>query len=119
MKRLFFLTIGSVSFAIGTIGIYIPGLPTTVFYLMATYCLARSSEKYYQKITRSKHYQTYIHKPFVAKEITSQAKLRIFLSMGIVFLIGIFFSPSWVKWLLALIYLLHLIGLSWYWSKKK
>ena len=40
-------TLGSTFVAIGTIGIFVPGLPTTVFMILAAACYVRSSEKLY------------------------------------------------------------------------
>lgn len=43
--RLIWLTAGLVCVGIGGIGVVIPGLPTTVFFIMAASCFARSSER--------------------------------------------------------------------------
>jgi uncharacterized membrane protein YbaN (DUF454 family) len=39
--------LGSVSVVIGVIGIFVPGLPTTAFLLIAAACYVRSSERLY------------------------------------------------------------------------
>lgn len=36
---------GLISVGIGAVGIVIPGLPTTVFFIMAAWCFSRSSER--------------------------------------------------------------------------
>jgi uncharacterized membrane protein YbaN (DUF454 family) len=40
------LAVGLVSVGIGSIGIVVPGLPTTVFFVVAAWCFARSSPRF-------------------------------------------------------------------------
>ncbi|WP_408640777.1 DUF454 family protein [Streptococcus merionis] len=44
-----FLIISLLVFVLGTLGLYLPILPTTVFYLIAAFCFARSPDRLYQK----------------------------------------------------------------------
>ena len=46
LRRSFWFAIGWVAVAIGSIGIVVPGLPTTVFFLVAAWCFARSSPRF-------------------------------------------------------------------------
>ena len=43
VRRTLFATLGMISVAIGIIGVFLPGLPTTEFLLAASYLFARSS----------------------------------------------------------------------------
>jgi len=42
MKKVVFLVIGCICLALGTVGVILPILPTTPFYLVTAYCFARS-----------------------------------------------------------------------------
>ena len=42
-----FFGLGVVFLALGLIGVVVPGMPTTVFVLLAGYCWARSSRRFY------------------------------------------------------------------------
>lgn len=44
-RRGLFVTAGLVSAALGFVGVFVPGMPTTVFVIMASYCFARSSPR--------------------------------------------------------------------------
>ena len=45
LKKAFFIALGCVSLALGTIGIVLPILPTVPFYLLTAFCFANSSER--------------------------------------------------------------------------
>ena len=43
--RLIWLAAGLTCVGVGGVGVFIPGLPTTVFFIMAAWCFSRSSER--------------------------------------------------------------------------
>jgi hypothetical protein len=47
IKRGLFISLGFIFVGIGTLGIFLPVLPSTVFFLIAAYLFARSSERFY------------------------------------------------------------------------
>ena len=50
MKRTAYLLLGFLSVALGTIGIFVPLLPTVVFFIFAAYCFARSNPELERRI---------------------------------------------------------------------
>ena len=51
--RLVLLALGSLALLLGIIGIFLPGLPTTPFILVAAACYARASERFYHWLLRN------------------------------------------------------------------
>jgi hypothetical protein len=45
LRRALLAALGVVSVVLGLIGVFVPGLPTTVFVIAASYCFARSSPR--------------------------------------------------------------------------
>jgi len=50
LVRVVLLTLGSLALLLGIIGIFLPGLPTTPFVLVAAACYARASETFYRRL---------------------------------------------------------------------
>ena len=68
---------GTVFVGIGILGIFLPLLPTTVFFLMAAWCYARSSKKIYDWLHRNKYFGKYLTNYREGKGITTSVKISI------------------------------------------
>jgi len=51
---------GTLFVALGFIGIFVPGLPTTPFLLLAAWCYARSSERFHRWLLNNRWFGEYI-----------------------------------------------------------
>lgn len=115
MKKWLFILLGALSFALGTIGIFLPFLPTTVFYLLTAFFWVRSSDRLHQKFIQSDSYQKYVQEALVNKNITNKGLFRMFFMMLIIFLIpGILVDNLVMRITLAIVYIVHVVGLTWY-----
>ena len=74
MKYLLIL-LGSISLALGVIGIFLPLLPTTPFLLLSATLYVRSSDKLYQWLIHQKHLGTYIRNFREHRAIPLRAKI--------------------------------------------
>ncbi|HRP70890.1 MAG TPA: YbaN family protein [Turneriella sp.] len=73
--RLFFVLAGSLSLALGIIGIVTPILPTTPFILLSGFCFARGSTRFHKWILNHKYFGPMIHAFYHEKRIPLFAKI--------------------------------------------
>ena len=97
--------LGSLSLALGVIGIILPVLPTTPFLLLAAALYVRSSEKLYQWLINQKYLGTYIRNFREHKAIPLHAKI-ISISMIWITLIYCTITVSEEFWVKALFLIL-------------
>jgi uncharacterized protein len=95
IKKKIFIAAGWFLIAIGTIGIFVPILPTTIFFILATGCFARSSEKFYNWLIYHRFFGKIIRDYRKHKGMSPQIKVTtislLLLSIG---LSAVFFTDS-------------------------
>jgi uncharacterized protein len=69
------LTVGTVSLALGAIGIFVPILPTTPFLLLSAACYLRSSERMYKWLLGNRWFGEYIKNYREGKGIPAKTKI--------------------------------------------
>lgn len=120
MKRFLLVLLGCIMFSLGTIGFFLPFLPTTVFYLLTAFFWLKSSEKLYNKFITSEKYQKYVKDAIIDKNISTKGMIRMFLMMLVVFLVPALLVNNFIMRIsLAVVYSAHIIFLSLYLKGKK
>ena len=111
--RYIFLTIGTISFALGTAGIVLPLLPTVPFYMLTLFCLARGSERFHNMFLESSLYQKTVGAYERDKALTLRTKLSILLSVSTIMAVGAYFSQDMPIALIvmAFVWIGHVIAL--------
>ena len=111
--RYIFLTLGAISFALGTAGIVLPLLPTVPFYMLTLFCLARGSERFHKMFLESSLYQKTVGAYERDKALTLRTKLSILLSVSTIMAIGAYFSQDMPIALIvmAFVWIGHVIAL--------
>lgn len=79
--RALYMTGGTISLALGIIGIFVPGLPTTPFVLLSAALYAKSSEKLYNWLLDNKFLGPRIKNYQRQKGVTLKGKYRIIALM--------------------------------------
>ena len=119
--RYVFLTIGAISFALGTAGIVLPLLPTVPFYMLTLFCLARGSERLHKMFLASSLYQKTVGAYERDKALTLRTKLSILASVTTIMAIGAYFSQNMPVALIVmgLVWIGHVIALAFIVKTKK
>ncbi|MGV1143693.1 YbaN family protein [Staphylococcus aureus] len=79
------IVIGLIFTALGIAGAVLPFLlPTTPFLLVAVFCFARSSDRFYKWLINQKIYKEYVENFYFHRGYTLQQKIKILISLYIV-----------------------------------
>lgn len=110
MRFLFFI-FGCVSFLLGSIGIVLPLIPTVPFYLLASICFARSSQKLEELFLASELYQNHVVRLRKNKEMTLQDKIIFLSSITLVFGFGFATTSKFpvVRTILLTVWVMHIV----------
>jgi hypothetical protein len=74
-RRVVLAAIGVLAAALGAVGVFVPGLPTTIFLIVASYCFARSIPRLEQRLLRSPLFAPYMR--FIDEGRPMSARARI------------------------------------------
>lgn len=112
MKRNFLIVLGSLSLALGLLGIALPLLPTTPFLLLSATCYFHGSDRLYQWLMSHPTLGPYIRSFREDKAIPLRAKIISVTMVWVTLLYCIFFvvDPLWLKCLLFVL----AIAISWH-----
>ena len=112
--RYIFLTIGAISFCLGTAGIVLPVLPTVPFYMFTLFCLARGSERFHRMFLESSLYQKTVGAYERDKALTLRTKLSILTSVTAIMMIGAYFSRNIpiALIIMSIVWIAHIIALA-------
>lgn len=105
LRKALLIAAGSLSVALGILGIFLPLLPTTVFFLMAAACFMRSSDRLYNWLINHRWFGSYIRNYREHRAMTMEAKVSILVSLWITMLLTMIFALTswWLRALLAVI----------------
>lgn len=88
MKRIFFIIIGCISFALGAVGAILPILPCFPFLLLSLICFGKSSEKLHRWFTGTGLYKNNLESYVKGEGMTKTTKIKIIVMVTVLFIIG-------------------------------
>ena len=91
--RILWILLGSLSIGMGVIGIFVPGWPTTIFLIIASYFYIRSSRRLYNWLINNKLLGIYIKNYLLGKGMPLKAKL---VSLIVMWLFGLLSILMWI-----------------------
>ena len=115
LLRWIFIITGTFLVGIGILGIFLPVLPTTIFFILAAACYARSSEKFYIWLMHNKYFGKYIRNYKMGNGMTISSKIVTIAFLWITILISAFYMTDnfYVRIVLILIAVGVTIHLLW------
>ncbi len=113
IKKIVFIVTGCICLALGTVGVVLPILPTTPFYLVTAYCFARSSERLNNWFRDTKLYKNHLESFVEKKGMTASTKACILTMVTILMGVGFYFMSKKGIWIpcviLAVVWTAHLV----------
>jgi len=92
LKRRLLIIAGTISTAIGIMGIFVPILPTTPFLLLAAACYLRSSQKFYHWLLNNRFIGAYVRNYLQGKGMPLRIKMITILLLWITISCSIIFA---------------------------
>jgi len=111
MTRLLWLGAGWLAVVVGAIGVVVPGLPTTVFMIIAASCFARSSPRFEQWVLDLPGVGPAVADFRAGHGMPMRAKVFAIASIVIAvsFSVVVFLNPAWLR---AVVIAVGLIGIA-------
>lgn len=99
------VSLGTISLALGIIGIFIPILPTTPFLLLAAGCYAKGSKRFYQWLMKNRWLGSYIRNYQEGRGIPLKVKIATILLLWSTMVVSIVMivSNNYIKLILFVI----------------
>lgn len=115
LVRWFFIALGSLLVGVGVVGVFLPLLPSTVFFLMAAACYGKSSPGAYHWLTTNRFFGRHLKDYKEERGATVGAKVMAIGSLWIGIAVSEYLlDPLWLRVALGLIALavtVHLLRL--------
>lgn len=113
IKKIIFIVVGCICLALGTVGVFLPILPTTPFYLITLYCFARSSKRLEDWFKGTKLYKKHLESFVEKRGMLMSTKLSILITVTLLMGLGIFFMARKGVWIpciiLGVVWVCHFI----------
>ena len=113
IKRLIFLILGLLCLTLGTIGVFLPILPTVPFYLATVFCFSQSSQKLHDWFIGTELYKKHLQSFVEKKGMLMKTKVSIITTVTLLMGFGFFMMARNGIWIpciiLAVVWVCHVI----------
>ena len=105
LGRALFLVAGTVSLAIGVVGVVVPVLPTTPFLIVTAFCYARGSSRGYRWLVTNHLFGRYLNDYLCGRGVSRKVKAgALVLLWGVITMTAVLFTERlWLRVLLPAI----------------
>ena len=116
-KKIFWLVLGFLGLALGSVGAFLPILPSVPFLLLAAFCFGKSSEKLHTWFIGTKLYKNNLESYVSGRGMTVRTKLRIMVTVTLLMAFGFFIMIRKSLYIpcaiLGVVWLVHVIYFVW------
>lgn len=111
-KRTIYIGLGTLFLLLGAVGIFVPLLPTTPFWLLTCWFYVRSSRRLYVRVMRNPYFGPYIANFIMNKGMPVRAKV---MSLGVMWASAILTSVFVIeRWWVGVALFLITAAVSWH-----
>ena len=113
IKKYIFVVLGCICLGLGTVGVFLPILPTTPFYLLTVFFFANSSQKLHDWFLGTKLYQKHLDSFVKQRGMLRSTKVSIICTVTLLMGFGFFMMARKGIWIpcviLAVVWLSHIL----------
>jgi len=113
IKKIVFVVLGCICLGLGTVGVFLPILPTVPFYMATAFCFANSSQRLHGWFTGTKLYKKHLQSYVEHKGMLLKTKVSIITTVTLLMGFGFFMMARKGIWIpciiLAVVWVCHII----------
>ena len=109
VTNLFFILLGFIALGLGTIGIILPALPTTPFFLLTCFCFAKGSIRFHDWFLNTRLYKKHLEAYIKTRAMSLKMKLRLCIPASILMIVSFIFAPSLIVRVIILCALIFMV----------
>ena len=92
--RIIWLMAGFLAMGIGAVGVALPVLPTTPFLLLASFCLAKGSDRFHRWFTGTKLYKRHLESFVKNRSMTLKTKFSLLIPASCMLVLALLVMPN-------------------------
>lgn len=92
--RIIWLLAGFLTMGIGAVGVALPVLPTTPFLLLASFCLAKGSDRFHRWFTGTKLYKKHLESFVKNRSMTLKTKFSLLIPASCMLVLALLVMPN-------------------------
>ena len=92
--RIIWLLAGFLAMGIGAVGVALPVLPTTPFLLLASFCLAKGSDRFHRWFTGTKLYKKHLESFVKNRSMTLKTKFSLLIPASCMLVLALLVMPK-------------------------
>ena len=92
--RIIWLLAGFLAMGIGAVGVALPVLPTTPFLLLASFCLAKGSDRFHRWFTGTKLYKRHLESFVENRSMTLKTKFSLLIPASCMLVLALLAMPN-------------------------